>query len=137
MITESKRDKSHKKLQVQQYLRASVNWLAEHPGAEPAERINESLLHHVNACLGRKSPEKESLVRVMIAHLTYDNQSMKKLRGLIANKKMINRIEQIDVFSNDFQKQIDRLLLTIGQAASGGHQGTSCQYADEQYIRVS
>ncbi len=112
-------NKADKKGQVQHYLQAMHHWLSDHSIARPDDQMDENFRLHVHACLGRKSSEKERLVRILIARLTSDYYSMKKLRGLVADKKTIYRIEQLDIFSGDFQRQTEMVLMDIGQCFSG------------------
>jgi hypothetical protein len=111
-------NKADKKQQVQHYLRAMHHWLPDHPMAPPDDQMDGNVLLHVHACLGRKSSEKERLVRMFIAWLACDYHSMKKLRVLVSDKKLIYRIEQLDIFSGDFRKQAEMLLMAIGQLTS-------------------
>jgi hypothetical protein len=132
MITNNRKDKSDKNLLVQQYIWAMINWLAKRSRIVLTEYVDEELSHKVFERLGRESPAKDLYLRMLIARLTHDGISTKKLQGQVEDKKLFFNIEQIDVFDNHLSKQLDNLLQIIGNITSGNGCPTESTSDDEQ-----
>jgi len=132
MINNNIKDKAAKNLQVQQYVWAMINWLADHSRLIFEEKAEQDQLNMISSRLGEKSGEKEPYVRIIIAHLTYDFSSFKKLRLQVSNKKFVSKVEQIDVYGIDFQKQIDPLISSIGKMEFGQKLTVTAQVESEK-----
>ena len=73
-----KSDKTGRSFMGQQYLWALHNWLDNSEKMKPPE-YNEQLVREVEAWLGENSPEKEKLVRLLLARLTWDWKTLEEL----------------------------------------------------------
>ena len=73
-----KSDKTGRTFMGQQYLWALHNWLDNSEKNKPPE-YNEQLAREVEAWLGERSPEKDKLVSLFLARLTWDWKTLEQL----------------------------------------------------------
>ena len=73
-----KSDKTGRTFMGQQYLWALHNWLGNSEKNKPPE-YNEQLAREVEAWLGKRSPEKNKLVRLLLARLMWDWKTLEQL----------------------------------------------------------
>ena len=71
--------KTGRSLMGQQYLLALHSWLHDFKVEKPSEHYNEQIGHEVKSLLGHKDPDKERLVRLLIARLTWNWKSLEEL----------------------------------------------------------
>ena len=73
-----KSDRTGRSLMGQQYIWALHNWLDKHEKNNPPE-YNEELSREVEAWLGKKNPEKDKLVSLLLARLKWDWKQLEEL----------------------------------------------------------
>jgi len=73
-----KSDNTGRTLMGQQYLWALENWLENSKKNKPAE-YNEQLASEIETWLGEKNPEKDRLVRLLVARLMWDWKTLEQL----------------------------------------------------------
>ena len=73
-----KSDRTGRSLMGQQYIWALHNWLDNTDSIKPPE-YNEQLSREVEAWLGEMSPEKDNLVRLLLARLTWNWKTLEEL----------------------------------------------------------
>lgn len=95
----------------QQYLRALKGWLSEN---SQGEKQDERLGLQVAKWLGDKLPEKEKLVRLLIARLTWDWQSLGELQKGGEFEQIENQVCRMDICHYAFPKHLDHLIQGIG-----------------------
>jgi hypothetical protein len=110
-----RKDKAARSLLGQYYLWALVNWLADYPRLNITEHFNNETYRNVSGWLGNKSPEKEKLVRIIVAKLTYDWKSLKKFNQGSVNKGLAYFANSVDIWQYAFPKMLDKLLQDIGR----------------------
>jgi hypothetical protein len=109
-----RKDKTGRCLMGQQYLWALLNWLTDYPSVDASDYFNNNLSRQVLYWLGDKNPEKEKIVRLLIAGMTSDWYSYKRLQHGIKNKKLKYEISRIDIFNYTFPDYLDNLIINIG-----------------------
>jgi hypothetical protein len=110
-----RKDKAGRSLLGQQYIWALVNWLAGYPELNMMGHFNNEIYRNVSGWLGIKSPEKEKLVRIIVAKLTHDWKSLKKFNQGSANKVLAYFASSMDIWQYTFPKMLDKLLQDIGK----------------------
>jgi len=113
-----KKDKTGRSLLGQRYVLALTNWLSANPDAKDFEYYDKELDKKITKWLGEKNPEKERLVRLLIARLIWDGKSYEKLRGGENNKELELQVCKMDVCHYAFPKNLDLLLQGIGEVKS-------------------
>jgi hypothetical protein len=108
------KDKSGRSLSGQIYVSALTDWLDDiELGDDPKK--DEGILLKITKWLGQRDPEKERLVRLLIARLKWDWKTYEGLLEDNANKELENQVCRIDVCHYNFPGIIDSLLNGIGQ----------------------
>jgi hypothetical protein len=57
-----------------------INWLADYPLLNPTGLFSNEIYKNTSDWLGAKSPQKEKVVRIIVAKLTHDWKSLKKFK---------------------------------------------------------
>jgi hypothetical protein len=108
------KDKSGRSLSGQIYVSALTDWLDDiELGDDPKK--DEGILLKITKWLGQRDPEKERLVRLLIARLKWDWESYEKLLKDNAEKKLENQVCRIDICHYNFPRTIDSIIMAIGQ----------------------
>lgn len=93
-----KRDNTGRTLMGQEYLWSLHNWMDNSESTKLPE-YNHQLANEVKTWLGEKNPDKERLVRLLIARLTWDWKALEKL----SQKSMEEIIQEKDEGGLEFQ----------------------------------
>jgi len=113
-----KKDKTGRSLLGQRYIWALTNWLSDNPEVKDFEYYDKELDQQITKCLGKKNPDKERLVRLLIARLIWDWKSYEELRQGKENKELELQVCKVDVCHYAFPKNLDLLLQGIGEVKS-------------------
>lgn len=109
-----KEDVTGKSLLGQQYLWAIQQWLNETSESKHSANFDETLGLKVRQWLGEKSAEKVSLVKLLLARLTWDWKSYEELMKGDEFKELKYQIARMDICHYAFPENLDRMLLGIG-----------------------
>lgn len=110
-----KKDKTGRSRLGQRYVWALTNWLGDNPKVKDLEYYNKKLGQQITKWLGKKNPEKERLVRLLIARLIWDGKSYEELRHGKENKELELQICSTDICHYNFPKNLNLLLPGIGE----------------------
>ncbi len=113
-----KKDKTGRSRLGQRYVWALTNWIGDNPKVKDFEYYNKRLGQQITKWLSKKNPEKERLVRLLRARLTWDWKSYEELRDGKENKELKLQVCSIDICHYDFPKNLDLLLQGIGEMKS-------------------
>ncbi len=111
-------DKTGRSLLGQQYLWALNNWLTKKNQSRMPDEHNFSLDLKISKCLGDKIPDKERIVRLLIARLTYDWESYEKLQLGGQFKELELQTCKMDICHYAFPNHLDTLIQAIGKMQS-------------------
>jgi hypothetical protein len=75
-----KNDKTGRSLTGQQYIWAIRNWLGDNPQFKELAHYDKNLGQQVTKWLGDKNPDKERIVHLLLARLTWDWKSYEALQ---------------------------------------------------------
>ena len=109
-----KKDITGRSLLGQKYVWALNNWLGNNQKARD-RNTNKKLDQQITKWLGLKNPDKERLVRLLIARLIWDWGSYEKLQHGEENKEIELQVCSIDICHYTFPKNLDLLLKGIGE----------------------
>jgi len=110
-----KNDKTGRSFLGQQYLWALHNWLGDNFQNRTPDNKTKKLDQQVTKWLGNKAPEKERLVRLLIARLTWDWTSLEQLQHGGKFEQLENQICRMDICFYSFPKNLDCLMQCIGR----------------------
>lgn len=108
-------DKTKRSLLGQQYLWALIDWLGDNLQVKDSVYYNHELSRQIAKRLGNKNPDKERLVRLLIARLTWNWKSYEELKQGKEYKKLELQACRIDICHYTFPKNLDLLLQGIGE----------------------
>jgi hypothetical protein len=111
----SRMDKTGRYLLGQQYVWALINWLADYPPLNLSGFFYNEIYTNVSTWLGNKSPQKEKLVRIVVAKLTHDWKSLKKFNHYSKNKQLAYFAYSMEIWHYTFPKKLEKLLQDIGK----------------------
>lgn len=106
-------DKTGRSLIGQQYLCSLMNWLGEYQ--ENSDYNNDELERQITKWLGDKNPDKERLVRLLIARLIGDWKSYEAYQQGGEYKELEMQVCRMDICHYAFPKHLDLLLQGIGR----------------------
>lgn len=109
-----KNDSSGRSLKGQQYIHALKNWMDENTHEQDPEALDVNLRQNVQEKLGIRDGEKVRLVRLLLARLTWDWDSLKKLQHGGAFEELEMQIIRMDICHYAFPENLDALLSGIG-----------------------
>ena len=96
------------------YVGALNNWLGNDPKAE-SRNTGKKFDQQITKWLGEKNPDKERLVRLLIARLTWDWESYEKLHHKEESNELELQVCSMDVCHYNFPKNLDLVLKGIGE----------------------
>lgn len=108
-------DKTGRSLSGQQYLWSLNNWLAGRDQKKTSSDHDRSLDLKVSEWLRYKSNDKERVVRLLIARLTYDWESFERLQGDGQYKELENQACMMDICHYAFPNHLNALIQAIGR----------------------
>ncbi len=114
-------DKTGRSLSGQQYLWAMTNWLSNHPQIKKPDNYNNELGNEVKKWLGKKDPEKERLVRLLAARLTYDWKACEILQKSGESKEIEFQVLRMDICHYAYPKHLNLMLKAIGKMKPVGN----------------
>jgi len=112
-----KSDKTGRCIPGQQYLYSLMNWLGDYL-QENSEYFNNKLNQQITNWLGDKNPDKERIVRLLIARLMWDWKSYEKFQHGGEYKDLEFQASRMDICHYAFPKHLDSLLQSIGKMES-------------------
>lgn len=107
----AEKDKTGKSPMGQEYVHALKDWLGE--GGQYT--YDTKLKKGIHKWLGRKDPEKERLVRLLLARLTWDWGSYEKLKTGQIFSDIEDQASRMDICHYAFPGNLDEMLRGIGQ----------------------
>ena len=107
-------DKTGRSLTGQQYLWGLYNWLGNTNRRPSTEDHSPVLESRISTWLGDKTPDKERMVRLLIARLTYDWVSYEKLQLSGQFKELEYQTCRMDICHYAFPDHLDSLIQAIG-----------------------
>ena len=108
------KDTTGRSLIGQHYLQGIKEWLDDNPAREISGIYKDELGPQIQNWLGEKSPEKEKLVRLLVARLSWDWKSYTELQGG-EFKDIELQACAMDICHYSFPGNLDLLLQAIGQ----------------------
>jgi hypothetical protein len=108
-------DKTGRSLIGQQYLWIFKNWLAKNTQEKIPNHYNKNLYLQTSKWLGEKTPDKERIIRLLIARLTYDWESYEKLQQGGQFEDLEYQTCRMDICHYAFPNHLDYLLQAIGE----------------------
>jgi len=108
-------DRTGRSLVGQQYLWILKNWLAENTHNNITADYDKNLDLKISKWLGDKTPDKERIVRLLIARLTYDWESYEKLKQGDQFKDLEYQACRIDICHYAFPKHLNSYLRALGK----------------------
>jgi len=110
-----KNDNTGRSLLGQKYVWATSNWLGVKPLENNLDYYNQELGQQITKWLGKKNNEKERLVCLLIARLTWDWKSYEKFRQDEKNDKLEFQVCRMDICHYAFPENLDLILQGIGK----------------------
>ena len=110
-----KKDKTGRSLTGLQYVRALKDWLGESAGENDDIIYEPELYRRLSEWLGHKDPEKERLVRLLIARLIWDWKSYEELRTGKEEDELEFQVCRMDICHYIFPGNMDLMIQGIGQ----------------------
>lgn len=98
----------------QQYLYSLQNWLGENMN-ENSEFFNAQLNEDINKRLGVKDKEKERIIRLLAARLTWNWESLEKYQQRGEYKELEQQVIRTDICHYAFPDNLELLLEGIGR----------------------
>lgn len=126
-----KNDKTGRSLIGQQYLWALEKWLAISNHKLLPENNDEKLELKIRTGLGNKTIDKERIIRLLIARLTYDWEGYEKHQLGGKFKDLENQACRMDICHYAFPKHIDNLIQSIGKMEADQNQEGCGSYNSE------
>jgi len=108
-------DKSKRSLLGQQYLWALNNWLSKREQGRMPNDHDLSLDFKILKWLGDKTPDKERIVKLLIARLTYNWEFYEKLQLGEQYKELEFQTCRMDICHYAFPKHIETVIRAIGK----------------------
>jgi hypothetical protein len=108
------KDKSGRSLSGQSYVWGLKKWLGYDLENKNGLR-NLKLEQKILKWLGKKIPEKERLVQLLIARLKWDWESHEKLTGAEENKELEFQVCRMDICHYNFPRNMDQVIQGIGK----------------------
>ena len=129
-----RKDKAGRILLGQQYVWALVNWLADYPALNLQGHSNNEIFINISTWLGNRSPQKEKLVRIIVAKLTHDWRSLKRFNHGSKNKGLAHFAYSMEIWNYTFPKMLNIVLQEIGtmEAESNDPDGSYISDKDEK-----
>lgn len=109
------KDTTGKSLLGQQYVWAIKEWLNDNPQNEKFDNYDEKLGQQIQKWLGDKNSDKTRLLKLLLARLTWDWNSLEKLQHGGELKDIELQACKIDICHYAFPKNLNLLLEGIGQ----------------------
>lgn len=110
-----KKDSTGRSFVGQQYVWAIGYWLGNIQRKEVTDIYDEKLVQHVSEILGDNSEEKNRLVRLLLARLTWDWKNYEKFQQGGEYKELKFQICRMDICHYSFPENLNRLLIGIGK----------------------
>jgi hypothetical protein len=109
-----KNDKTGRSILGQQYVNSLMKWLGNY-SQENSNYFNNELNHQITKWLGDKNPDKERLVRLLIARLIWDWKAYEEYQQGGEYKELEIQASRMDICHYAFPKHLDILLQGIGR----------------------
>ncbi len=109
-----KKDKSGRSRSGWQYVKALAEWLGDRAENDNSPEIDKATVPWVRKWLGERDPEKERLIRLLIARLTWDWESYEALQREGEYGDLEFQVCRMDVCHYAFPAHLERLLQGIG-----------------------
>lgn len=116
-----KKDKTGKSLVGQQYIWAIKGWLNDHGIDKDPDNFDQKLAQKVRKWIGDKSGDKERLVRLLLARLTWDWKSYEALQHGGEFEVLELQICRMDICHYAFPTNLNMLLRSIGKMKPSDH----------------
>jgi hypothetical protein len=109
-----RKDKTGRSRLGQEYIRAMKSWLGEDPGTG-IKGGNQQLDRQLQQWLGRPQPEKERLVRLLIARMLWDWKLYERFKSGEDNRELEYQVCRMDICHYDFPENLVRVIKAIGK----------------------
>lgn len=107
-------DKTGRSILGQQYVNSLMKWLGDY-SQENSNYFNNELNHQTTKWLGDKNPDKERIVRLLIARLIWDWKAYEEYQQRGEYKELEIQACRMDICHYAFPKHLDLLLQGIGR----------------------
>lgn len=107
-------DKTGRSIIGQQYVNSLLKWLGDY-SQENSDYFNNELNQRITKRLGDKSPDKERLVRLLIARLIWDWKAYEEYQQRGEYKELEIQACRMDICHYAFPEHLDLLLQGIGK----------------------
>ncbi len=108
------RDKTRRSILGQQYINSLMKWLG-HYSHENSNHYNNALNQRITKWLRDKNPDKERLVRLLIARLTWDWKAFEEYQQKGEYKELELQACRMDICHYAFPEHLELLLQGIGR----------------------
>ncbi|MFC2123658.1 hypothetical protein ACFLU5_02505 [Bacteroidota bacterium] len=108
-----KKDKTGRSLTGQSYVGALNKWLGDKPELKGVTR-NRNLEQNIKKWLGKKEPDKERLVRLLVARLKWNWKTYEELVAGKGNKELEFQVCRMDICHYNFPRNLDHVIQGIG-----------------------
>jgi hypothetical protein len=109
-------DSTGKSLLGQQYVWAIKTWMGEIPPASLPVQCDKKLERDIQEWLGTRNEDKERLVRLLVARLTWDWKSYEDLQHGGTWEELEYQICRMDICHYAFPAHLEKLLKAIGES---------------------
>ena len=107
-------DKTGRSILGQQYVNSLMKWLGDYT-KENSKYFNNELNQRITKCLGDKNPDKERLVRLLIARLIWDWKAYDEYQQRGKYKELEMQVSRMDICHYTFPEHLDLLLQGVGR----------------------
>jgi len=135
-----KNDKTGRSILGQQYLYSLMNWLGNY-SQDNSDYFNNELNQQITEWLGDKNPDKERLIRLLVARLVWDWKSYEEYQQRGEYKELEIQACRMDICHYAFPKHFDLLLQSIGRMepidnfeGCGSFNNNIQTYIEEQFL---
>jgi len=108
------KDKTGRSILGQQYVNSLLKWLGDY-SRDNYNYLNDKLSERITKRLGHKNPDKERLVRLLIARLIWDWKSCEEYQQGREYKELELQVCRMDICHYAFPEHLDLLLQGIGK----------------------
>ncbi|MEJ2616878.1 MAG: hypothetical protein P8Z35_18130, partial [Ignavibacteriaceae bacterium] len=110
-----KGDKTGRSFLGQQYVNVLRNWLSIHSQEKILDYYGKELSQPIKKLLGDKNSDKERLVRLLVARLTWDWKSFEEYQQEGKYKELEDQVCRMDICHYAFPEHLDFILKGIGK----------------------
>jgi hypothetical protein len=135
-------DKTGRSILGQQYLCSLLAWIGD-SFQENSEHFNDELNQKITKWLGDRNPDKEIMVRLLVARLMWDWKSYEQYRRGGEYKELEFQVCRMDICHYAFPKHLDLVIQGIGRMEAidnfegcGSFNSEIKNYVEQQFLML-